>query len=984
MNQEQLHQILERTLSQEYPNLILSDRRIKALPPFIGELTNVNRIFLASNKIETLPPQIGRLKNLEVLDLRSNKVRVLPLEFANLEKLVRLLLDGNLLSTLPPSLSKLGRLSVLSLSGNELCELPSSISGLHSLQHLDLDDNQLTTIGDPLGSLAQLRSLSAANNRISQISPAIGNLSALEELDLSGNSLTQLPAELSKLPRLELLNIEDNPDLRFPPPEVTSQGGRAILRYLKAHSTGKIELWRSKLLILGEGGAGKTSLMKRLGGGTYNPGETTTHGIRIHPLSLPHPERSDVTMVLNTWDFGGQQIYHATHQFFLTDRSLFILVWNARLGHEQGRLHYWLDMIQAKAPQSPVLIVATHVDQRAPDFPYNELAEAYPQIAGSFEISNLDGRGISALRAFVALQASQLPLMGGEWPDRWMQVADEIRDMPERHVTPKDLERLAVRHEVLPEDLAVLTQSLHELGDILYFQKDSELRDFVFLNPQWVSSYISRVLDSDTVLRSHGLLTRTHMDEVWADLDPEMRLHLLQLMEKFDISYRTMDDKDVSFIVERLPFDEPPEAQTVWREAGDRPGASEIRMRYRLNTVPPGIPTWFIARSYRFSIGSHWRSGALLADGGERKHLARMRVNAHNREVELSVKGPYPQEFFSLLREGFEVTLQRFPGLGIQRRIPCSGHDDEPCAHEFDYEHLLRRLERTPPRHTIECPIGCEDMSIDRMLFGLHESLESQVVSAMQRLEGMTAERTEEDLQAPRAVAVADADMGAAVEAATTAIVDRISSSESQISIALQAMKSSLSREFLKLQQRDQRRTDAACPRVFSLRPKEGGVVGKILSGQKFDMHLYCEAPGEWHPATDFDPYEIAMPREWFVTMAPYLREMVRRMRYVLPIINSGLGTVAREMEETLRGDIDFMGAVVDALPSDGELLDAATTGSGSGTTMHRARGAQLRALHQLLTEKDPHQIWGRLELILTPENHWLWLCPRHAAEYRQ
>ena len=42
-------------------------------------------------------------------------------------------------------------------------------------------------------------------------------------------------------------------------------------------------------------------------------------------------------MRLAVWDFGGQEIYHATHQFFLTDQSLFVLVWSARADFEHGR-----------------------------------------------------------------------------------------------------------------------------------------------------------------------------------------------------------------------------------------------------------------------------------------------------------------------------------------------------------------------------------------------------------------------------------------------------------------------------------------------------------------------------------------------------------------------------------------------------------------------------------------------------------------------
>jgi hypothetical protein len=47
-----------------------------------------------------------------------------------------------------------------------------------------------------------------------------------------------------------------------------------------------------------------------------------------------------------------------------------------------------------------------------------------------------------------------------------------------------------------------------------------------------------------------------------------------------------------------------------------------------------------------------------------------------------------------------------------------------------------------------------------------------------------------------------------------------------------------------------------------------------------------------------------------------------------------------------------------------------------------RVSGAALRALRQLLDEKDPQQHWGSLRKVLTPEGHYLWLCEYHAEEY--
>ena len=58
----------------------------------------------------------------------------------------------------------------------------------------------------------------------------------------------------------------------------------------------------------GEGEVGKTTLLKALTGQEPREGEPTTHGVNIarQALPLPHPDKKDVTIQLNAWDFGGQ------------------------------------------------------------------------------------------------------------------------------------------------------------------------------------------------------------------------------------------------------------------------------------------------------------------------------------------------------------------------------------------------------------------------------------------------------------------------------------------------------------------------------------------------------------------------------------------------------------------------------------------------------------------------------------------------------
>ncbi len=77
------------------------------------------------------------------------------------------------------------------------------------------------------------------------------------------------------------------------------------------------------------------------------------------------------------------------------------------------------------------------------------------------------------------------------------------------------------------------------------------------------------------------------------------------------------------------------------------------------------------------------------------------------------------------------------------------------------------------------------------------------------------------------------------------------------------------------------------------------------------------------------------------------------------------------------------MQQLVEQLPSVEGDAERRVRGAESGPDEgERAGGAGLRALRQLLDEKDPNHQWGGLRRVLTPEHHYLWLCDYHAKEY--
>ena len=937
--------------------------KLVTIPPSIGELSHLEELFVNSNELRTLPPEIGLLTELRVLDLTDNKLSVLPEELGNLSKLESLNLSRNLLVSLPSRIGGLSRLKKLDVRANKLATVPAEIGDLLALVELFLHENDIDCIPEEIGKLSNLITLSLNNNHLDTIPESIGNLTSLAYLYLQNNYITDLPVEIGNLENLLLLNVNKNP-LVSPPPEIVDGGTTAIVTYLRQRGTLSRRQWFSKLIVIGEGGVGKTSLVKALLNQPFNETQASTHGVEIFEINLTHPLEKTIDMHLKTWDFGGQEIYHATHQFFLTNRSLFLLVWNARHGWEQGKLRRWLDVIKARAPESPVIIVATHIDEREAICPFQELQQAYPQIAAYCAVSNKSREGIDALRETVRKVASDLPLMGESWPATWLEAADAIRTYPEPYATPRVFEKLMLEQRVTGGDATVLTRWLHELGDILYFQPDNQLNNIVILKPQWVTKHISSVLESEEVISHLGIFSSDHMDDLWSDLPYDLRVHFLWLMERFDLSYRIPENLDISLVVECLPLDPPP-YQDAWESILRRRSCQEITMVFRLNTIPPGVPTWFIARQHRFTTYTHWRNGALFAqdsrDPYTAQHLAMIVASGHERMVTLTVRGAFPQNFFALLKDGLEVTLARFPGLVVNRFMPCPTHG---CTHLFDYGDLQRRLLKKP---LIECPKCWEEIPVPQLLFGIEWQTQDAVLERLDVLE-------------------------AAFEGGQKKLQDKILYGQQQILIEQQELKQLTQREFLAAFKREQRLIESHCPNVFLFYSTQPEWYKKPFTKQKMDLHLCCQAPNEWHYTYQgyerTGCYEVEFPADWLVTLAPYLKLLFRLVQIAVPFFHDSFGVSRADIEQEWDHHISLMHDLIHHLPNldqenfgEAEGFEHLTDDSLRGPRF-KAYGATLRQIRALLDEQDPTQEWGGLRKTLTPEGHYLWLCEYHAVQY--
>jgi internalin A len=197
-------------------------------------------------------------------------------------------------------------------------------------------------------------------------------------------------------------------------------------------TTEKKRLNEAKVLIVGQAEVGKTSLVERLTEGTFNSNSSKTEGIGLKHW---HVVIDGTEIQLNIWDFGGQEIMHATHQFFFTQRCLYLLVLNSRLDETENRLHYWLNMVETFGGESPIIIVCNKSDVHPFDYDWLSLQEKHGTICAIIpRVSCRTGEGIGRLKQTITAEIAKLEHVGDELLTTWFDVKKELEEMDKDYI----------------------------------------------------------------------------------------------------------------------------------------------------------------------------------------------------------------------------------------------------------------------------------------------------------------------------------------------------------------------------------------------------------------------------------------------------------------------------------------------------------------------------------------------------------------------
>ena len=353
-----------------------------------------------------------------------------------MNRVLKLTFSHRDLEEIPSEVFEDSYVKYLSLSHNKIAKITPSFSRLSFLTWLDLSNNMLTNFPSELLQCDHLEVLDLSNNEISGFPADISNLQRLKTLNLKNNNIKIVPKEIIYLPNLTNLNLSDNP-IQIPPIEVVNQGVKSIRNFYLEFDNEETEyLNELKLLLVGEGRVGKTSIAKSICIPSYNLiDEKSTEGIEIDSWTIKKEElNQEHDFKVNVWDFGGQEIYHSTHQFFLTKRSIYLLITESRKEDKHEDFYYWLNTIKILGDNSPVIVVLNKCDLPTKEIPIEEYKSIFNNITTLEKVSckpEYKDR-IDALKAEIKriIQNSQLlPHLGTPLPRAWVKIRQKIEKL---------------------------------------------------------------------------------------------------------------------------------------------------------------------------------------------------------------------------------------------------------------------------------------------------------------------------------------------------------------------------------------------------------------------------------------------------------------------------------------------------------------------------------------------------------------------------
>ncbi len=498
--------------------------------------------------------------------------------------------------------------------------------------------------------------------------------------------------------------------------EVIQEGNTSILEYYKQiESQGVRRLLEAKLVLLGDGRAGKTSLARRMLKKELPIEADRTKGvdISIGEYSFPVDEGE---FKLHIWDFAGQDKYKPLHQFFYTESTVYVLVIDS--GNAQTDFANWFETAELFGEGSPMIVALNEYCEGIGmgTFDEEKWRKQFPKLIKQVHLVNLlSQKGFKELERDIRHLAYQLPHTQHDYPENWANIRSELeRRRDENFISLNDYLNICKKLK-LPErnSALILSSVLHKIGVCLHYQKSALLRQHVILKNEWATTAVYKILEDQIITEEKkGFFNMSDLNRIWTDDDyQDMIPQLLALMCEFKMAYSLPNNND--YVTPPLLPLTPPSDWKFFEK-------NSLKVLVEYEFLPKALMTQFIvSRHTDIDRGRTlvWREGVVLR--WPKDTFAQIsKIKSRGRDaIQIQICGAEQRGLLTSIIKTFRDLHEEYKGIRVYEIVPCpcegcrAGNNSQ---HYFEFNNLTHRVEKG--RRTVECDMSLEEVDLLKLL----------------------------------------------------------------------------------------------------------------------------------------------------------------------------------------------------------------------------------------------------------------------------
>ncbi len=668
--------------------LSLSNNRITKMEG-LNALKCLTNLFLAINQISKIEG-LEQLNLLHTLDLRQNRIAKIE-NLDHSRNLCELYLNKNYISSIE-NISQYTNLNIIDLEGNSV-ENIEFLKNHPKLETIGLSNTNVKDIS-PLSNLQNLTTVYLSQCKLESIEP-LANKPSLKRLVLSNTGIKDLRPLLPNIEKglpvkwvygfedeSDGIYIKDNTQLDIPK-QIIEQGTEAILKFYKLEQAPiinpaleKIFLYEAKLIIVGEGKVGKSSLrVKLMNKDAVLPKEDErTRGIDIVDYKFTIPSHNEY--VAHIWDFGGQNIQFALHRFFMTENSLYILMTESRQERDKN-FDYWFQNIELfGGKESPIIVTMNLTNgERGANIDIASYTSVFKNIkyAQIQEINLLDplkDNSLEKLTSIVQQELEQLPHIKVPIFRCWLDGRESLLEESKtnNYISIERFHELCNKNGIEESYVELVGRYLHNLGVVLWYHDKEYLKNKMILNPLWAINAIYKIIDDKAIQDRKGIFDQKDKDRLWSE--PSYKFakdELTSLLREFKICFQRQNKEE--YIVPALMDAAPPNEVKNWTSTDCK------KVVFHFPFMPKGLVNQLTADMHKHimdEIKHVWAYGILLHYADENTTQAYIVENTYKREIQIEVKGMYAAQFIGVIIQSLKTIIDTYKGLKNEMRIPCN------------------------------------------------------------------------------------------------------------------------------------------------------------------------------------------------------------------------------------------------------------------------------------------------------------------------